>query len=139
MITLRTWFKEGDKIVAVRLWQAMQEIFEDLGLRQPNYLHVNLITMEQDNRKTLPEYPSEYEKNGYIHRVVVSINDGKCAPAQFFSTFLLASEALKGFVEISIQGMDFRTMEVSDPSRNETIAYSHRDILEKHGIKVVTF
>lgn len=138
MITLRAWFKDENKKKAIHLYQAMGDIFEE-RLNEINYLHVNLITMEQDNRTTLPEYPSKYEKDGYIHRVVVSINDGRCAPAQFFSTFLLAAEALKGFVEISIQGADFRTMEVSDPNRNETIYYTSREILEKYGIKVMTF
>ena len=138
MITLRTWFKEDHKETAIRLYQAMDEIFEE-SLKEIDYLHVNLYTMEQDNRINLPEYPSRYEKEGYVHRVVVSINPGRCAPAQFFSTFLLAAEAVKGFTEISIQWTDFRTMEVSDSNRNETIAYSHRDVLEKYGIKVMTF
>lgn len=132
MLNVRAWFKEESK--SVLLYQAMHEIFKG-HLNKPNYLSVEVI----HSKPRVPDYESEYGKRGFVSRVLAVTMVGKTAPMQYYATFLLAAEALGGFVEASIDGMDFRNLMVTDPSRNETIFFEAREILDKLGIKVMAY
>lgn len=131
-MNLRSWFKDKEK--ALLLHRAMHEIFKD-DLRKSNYLHVDFIESSHD-----PDaYISQYMEKGYLYRILATNNIGTFPVHQFYATLLLTAEALGGFVEVSIDGTDFRSLTVSDPSRNETLFFNAREVLDELGIKVMEY
>ncbi len=129
-MTLRSWFKDKEK--ALLLYTAMREIFEE-PLKKMNYLHVEFI---ESNPPDPDGHTSEYMNKGYTCRVLATHRLGTIPVQQFYATFLLTAEALEGFVEVSIDGTDFRSLTVTDPSRNETLFFESRECLTELGIKL---
>lgn len=134
MINLRVWFK--DKDTSTHFYNVIRDLFK-----------LELSGLRIDCEHTPPpeeygdsaEFFSHYASKGYVSRVILSINYPKVNPTQFYSTSLLAAEALDGRVEVSLDGSDFRVLGEAEPFRNETISILHREELERHGIKVVVY
>lgn len=130
-MNLRAWFK--DEATAVKLYLALITIYEE-NLKIPNHLRVSFIPKTGRH-----EFLSAYEKKGYVSRVLVTHCIGTTPIAQFYATALLAMEALGGFVEVSIDGTDFRSLAISDASREETISLDTQEKLKALGINVVVY